>query len=150
MVRMKGFDFDAARKGPHGIIAENERGVEFLVRGNESLIPKAKEVADNLIPIEKSAEDLLNSFLKGPNSFEVNSIELFPQRGPESGDFTVRCCRREDPASESTCFEVFFYMKEPVVPHPPKYQSIIRLALQFDSTKLRTTACTEPGDYAVV
>lgn len=90
-----------------------EDGIEVIV-GHATRMDLARRVLADREPVSAAALDLMlaflhSSFTENRRAFDLDSIEIFAERSPERGDFSLRYFY-SDEAQEFgyTYFDVFF------------------------------------------
>jgi hypothetical protein len=95
---------------------EYETGVEVVVNGDESRRQLAQRVVEHMEAISGRAVRLLESFMRDRGAFKLSSVEVFAEKTPQGGDFSlwytfISDC---DPHEYGyTYFEVYFSCCEP-------------------------------------
>ena len=95
---------------------EFRSGIEVLVGGDESRTELARRIIDCREAVVAMAVRLLENFMRDRGRFGLNTIEVFPDRTADSGDFVVRFSFTADHDRDEygyTYFEVYFNYHEP-------------------------------------
>jgi hypothetical protein len=106
-------------EGPTGdsfLRFEHETGVEVVVNGDESRRQIARRVIEHREAISGQAVRLLESFMRDRGVFHLSSIEVFAEKTPDRGDFSLwyTFIADRDPHEYGyTYFEVYFWCHEP-------------------------------------
>jgi hypothetical protein len=101
------------------IIHDTDDGIEVVVNGDATRRKLAQRIVDGLTSIADRATRLLVSFMRDSGTFELGSVEVFPRKLDDGGDFSLRFAftADRDPREYGyTYFDVYFSHSEPPQP----------------------------------
>ena len=93
------------------IIQDTDDGVEVVVNGDATRRKLAQRIVDGLTGISDRATRLLVSFMRDSGKFELASVEVFPRKSDDGGDFSLRftfTADRDPHEYGYTYFDVYF------------------------------------------
>ena len=106
-------------ESPERVIYDTDDGVEVVVDGDETRRTLAHKVVDELAGISERATHLLVSFMRDSGTFDLGSVEVFPGKSDDGGDFTLRFAFTADRDAHEygyTYFDVYFSHHAPPSP----------------------------------
>lgn len=98
------------------MFGELTHGVEVVVEGGETRRELARRVVGQLADLSARATRLLVSFMRDTGTFELSSVEVFPAKSEDGGDFSLRFTFTADHDPHEygyTYFDVYFGHREP-------------------------------------
>ncbi len=113
---------------PGRVIYDTDGGIEVVVDGDETRRRLARRVVDGLDGISGRATHLLASLMRDSGTFDLASVEVFPNNSIDGGDFSPRFTFTADHEPRQydeygyTYFDVYFRHRQPPEPQFRPYK----------------------------
>lgn len=127
---MEPFDFSIAKERANGIYLNSSDGVFLEIFGSQERIEQGKRFAAEYTQALPKALDMIQHYLREVETYSLDSIAFYEERTGDNGDFLLSFSRDEEPSSESTYYDVIFFMNETCFPGIPKYHPF-KLSIRY-------------------